>query len=61
MSNGLSKRKPSDDENIEWIGSTKKHFQKINLRWHINWFSMGAATSWGLGVYFDVFITDVNV
>ena len=32
MSNGLSKRKPSDDENIEWIGTTKKHFQKINLR-----------------------------
>ena len=28
----LSKRKPSDDENIEWIGSTKKEFQKINLR-----------------------------
>ena len=28
----LSKRKPSDDENIEWIGSTKKDFQKINLR-----------------------------
>ena len=32
MSNGFSKRKPSDAENIEWIGSTKKHFQKINLR-----------------------------